>query len=329
MKRQQDGQSPRQIQLQLSPCADVSESVITQNLRPFPPNPEVTLSNRRLWQVWPGNNRFLFHGRLMLGPCVEMKLTLLTAGLLVGLSFAYFVFVMPYLWRDVNVGLPVANVLLFVCAVVSMGLCMCVEPGIIPRKCVYELEGPVPDEFTVEVLTKDIERGAQYKHCSTCRIFRPPNAHHCNTCGNCVEVFDHHCPFLNNCIGKRNYRYFFTFILSTVFEGLSVISGLFLYLFYDPNNQTSVIDADIVKWIVVGLLVATCIVTLFVTILCCFHVDLCIAGETTKERLKQTHDPKKDKSCVRPYPSRLYPRLLLTTQQVMKADTWRETEPRI
>lgn len=327
MKRPQA--SPAHSKLHVpSPQSDSPDTALDLSLRPFPPKPEVTVANRRLWEFWPGNNRFYLHGRLMLGPCVEIKWTLLTVVVLVGLSAAYFVFVLPYLWKDVNAGLPVANIVLFICALGSMGLCMCVEPGIIPRKCVFELGGYVPEEFTTNILVKDMERGAQYKYCSTCQVFRPPNAHHCNTCGNCVEVFDHHCPFLNNCIGKRNYRYFLAFIASAVSVGLSEIAGLFLFLLYDPNNQTSVIDADIVKWIVVALLIATCLVTLFVTILCCFHVDLCLSGETTKERLKHTHDPKKEKSCFRPYPSWFSPLQMLTLQQVMKAETWRETEVR-
>ena len=297
-------------------------------LPPFPPQAEVTVSTRRLWEFWPGNNRFYLGGRLMIGPRSDVKWVSATMAGVVGLPVAYFVFVMPYLCKEVTAALPVINGVLFFSTLVCMALTMCTEPGIIPRKYVFELTHSLPSQFTPDILLTDLENGAKYKHCPTCKVFRPPGAHHCAKCNNCVDGFDHHCPFLNNCVGRRNYWYFLGFVLSAVSQGFGVISGFLLFLLYDAQSSgdSQVVSGVAVMGIVIIMLIVASILTLFVGILCSFHIDLCFSKQTTKERLKHLTATKKRSFNLRLPPSWFDKRLLLTTQQAMKAEIWKSTE---
>uniref|UniRef100_A0A8C3AAX6 Palmitoyltransferase n=1 Tax=Cyclopterus lumpus TaxID=8103 RepID=A0A8C3AAX6_CYCLU len=198
---------------------------------------------------------------------------------LVGSTTLFFCFTCPWLSECFSVAVPIYNGVIFLFVLANFSMATFMDPGIFPRA---EEDEDKEDDFRAP-LYKTVEiRGIQVrmKWCSTCRFYRPPRCSHCSVCDNCVEDFDHHCPWVNNCIGRRNYRYFFLFLLSLTAHIMAVFGFGLLFILYHRQN------VDRLHAIVT--LAVMCVAGLFfipVAGLTGFHLVLVARGRTTNEQV--------------------------------------------
>lgn len=134
------------------------------------------------------------------------------------------------------------------------------------------------------------------KYCKTCNIWRPPRGHHCRVCDNCIEGHDHHCVWLNNCVGRRNYRYFFTFVTAATLLGLFLIgASLAQILIYGKTHDVTFGDSIANCRAPFAMVVYGALATPYPAALMLYHIFLMVRGENTREYLNSHKFPKKDR----------------------------------
>ncbi|XP_069625480.1 palmitoyltransferase ZDHHC14 isoform X2 [Ranitomeya imitator] len=266
---------------------------------------------KRKWEVFPGRNRFFCNGRIMMARqtgvfYITLILILVTSGL-------FFSFDCPYLAVKITPAIPVIGGILVVFVMGTLLRTSFSDPGVLPRATPDEAadmerqidvaNGSTSGGYRPPPRAKEIVINGQtvkLKYCFTCKIFRPPRASHCSLCDNCVERFDHHCPWVGNCVGKRNYRFFYMFILSlsflTVFIFAFVITHIILrsqqsgFLNALKDSPASVLEAVVCffsVWSIVGL--------------SGFHTYLISSNQTTNEDIKGSWSSKRGKESYNPY----------------------------
>ncbi|XP_065820275.1 palmitoyltransferase ZDHHC14 [Labrus bergylta] len=261
---------------------------------------------RRKWQVFPGRNRFYCNGRIMMARqtgvfYLTLVLILLTCGL-------FFTFDCPFLASNLTPAIPAVGGVLFIFVMGMLFRASFTDPGVLPRATPDEaadLERQIdatgcsrPPPRTREVLING--QTVKLKYCFTCKIFRPPRASHCSLCDNCVERFDHHCPWVGNCVGRRNYRFFYLFILSLSFLTIFIFAFVITHVIL-RSNRTGFLSA--LKDSPASVLeVVVCFFSVWSIVgLSGFHTYLISSNQTTNEDIKGSWSTKRGKDNYNPY----------------------------
>jgi palmitoyltransferase ZDHHC9/14/18 len=134
------------------------------------------------------------------------------------------------------------------------------------------------------------------KYCRTCNIWRPPRCYHCRVCDNCVETLDHHCVWLNNCVGRRNYRYFFSFVSSaTILAFFLFAASLAHCLIFKSRAGISFNEAISQLRVPFAMVIYGIIAAPYPASLWAYHFFLMGRGETTREYLNSHKFQKQDR----------------------------------
>ena len=255
-------------------------------------------NNRQLIQhydYWEGNNYFPYRGHIIEGPCAFRPT--MASGLAVTLPIGLFIgFNAEYVTEHWTKAILIIAGVLSLLVLIFLLLCSFRDPGIIRR---YHYNGFYKFERKG---TKVFQLGfvRNYKYCGTCSIMRPIRSSHCFDCNNCVERCDHHCPWIGNCVGKRNYIFFYLFIVCLTFmllylEGFC-IAHIWKYLHDNLEDNRSKITSKrrdhIVAYSLCDLIISLYLIIYgilcmaFTLGLLFYHTSLVFNNTTTKEMLK-------------------------------------------
>ncbi|XP_062870821.1 palmitoyltransferase ZDHHC8B [Trichomycterus rosablanca] len=188
-------------------------------------------------------------------------------------------FTCPWLAENMSLAFPPCVGISFLFVMANFTMATFMDAGVLPRANEDEDKD---SDFRAPLFKEVAVRGVQVrmKWCASCNFYRPPRCSHCSVCDHCVEDFDHHCPWVNNCIGRRNYRFFFLFLLSLSVHMVLIFSGGLLYVLDHLGGLWELHAA-----ITLSIMSISAFFLIPVIGLACFHLVLVMRGRTTNEQV--------------------------------------------
>ncbi|CAD8158738.1 unnamed protein product [Paramecium octaurelia] len=261
-------------------------------------------SSRYLYQIWQTENKILCNGKIFTGS--ENHKLIASVSFITIPSILFYIFMSPEFAKTGQNGYTVVFVLIQITIYVFLSITVCMDPGIIPKiRPEYEMNEElleVPQKYS-KVDYRFIMDSKMFtikahqfklKYCATCAIYRPARASHCPSCDNCVVRFDHHCPWIGQCIGRRNYIYFYFFIMSVSFKLIFVFGVCLSYIVDESKKRSATMEtSDAISETLAYNPVSIILViysfgfSCFVVGLWLFHTYLVFTNMTTNEYLKK------------------------------------------
>jgi len=197
---------------------------------------------------------------------------------LISATVVFNVFTARALWQSKEfnfIPILVIEEIVFLFTLLNFFQAAFTDPGVLQREKAEDDQNDFHTPLFKAVIIRNVS--VRLKYCDSCNFYRPPRTSHCSMCNNCVENFDHHCPWINNCIGRRNYRFFFTFLLALSIHILMVLA-LSLYQIATQDPPWKEIPSMVIACV--------CVLTIFPIMgLLFFHIALLKMGLTTNEQV--------------------------------------------
>ncbi|EER24403.1 Eukaryotic peptide chain release factor GTP-binding subunit [Coccidioides posadasii str. Silveira] len=284
--------------------SSAASSPVSNVLKSEKPAPKGNLGKN--YEYFTGNTIFFWGGRFQ--NARDRPVNIATGIFVVLPGALFFGYSAPWLWHNLSPAIPIVFAYVFFLCVSSFLHASLVNPGIYPRNLhIFPPTNPAEDPLTlgpptndwvmVKLATSDMAAmDVPVKYCKTCNLWRPPRCYHCRTCDNCIETLDHHCVWLNNCVGRRNYRYFFSFVSSATICALFLLGASLTHILVYQSREGITFKQSIDKWRVpFAMVLYGALAFPYPAALWCYHLFLVGRGETTREYLNSQKFKKADR----------------------------------